>query len=277
MPTTDELDRVRAEQTAVWDAVSAGWSRWSADIERAASAVSGLLGRLGGVRPGHAVLDFGTGIGEPALTVAEMAGPIGRVVGVDLSPAMIELARARAAGRDGVEFVVGGIESAPGGQDVVLSRWVLPLTPDPEATLRALRGVLVPRGVLAAAVWGPPPSVPLIALGFATVSAHFALGPPPAGPGPFALSDPALLERTATAAGFRDAEVTELAVGFTLDSPDAFADFTVDVLPPRLRGLVDTDPAGVRQALRAAADARRTPAGDVDLTSVCLCLRAVAP
>lgn len=274
--TTEELDRVRAEQTAVWDAVSEGWAHWTADFERAASAVSELLVRLGGVRPGHRVLDFGTGLGNPALTAADVAGPTGRVVGVDLSPAMIEGARARAAGRAGVEFVVGGVEVAPGGQDVVLSRWALPLTGDPRATLGALRAALVPGGVLAAAVWGPPPFVPMIALGFAAVSAHLALDPPPGGPGPFALADPATLRDATAAAGFRDVEVTEHVVGFTLDSPAAFASFTLDVLPPRLRTLVDSAPDGVRQALEQAAERRLTPAGEVDLTSVCLCVRAVA-
>ncbi|TVT61476.1 class I SAM-dependent methyltransferase [Amycolatopsis rhizosphaerae] len=276
-PTTDELDRIRAEQTAVWNAVSEGWSRWSADFERAASAVSELLIRMGGVRPGHSVLDFGTGLGDPALTAADVTGPTGRVVGVDLSPAMIELARTRAAGRDGVEFVVGDADAAPGGQDVVLSRWALPLTGDPEATARALRAALVPGGVLAAAVWGRPPSVPMIALGFATVADHLALDPPPpGGPGPFALADPAVLRDTVAAAGFRDVEVTEHVVGFTLDSPDAFARFTLDVLPPRLRRLADSVPKGVRRALEEAAERRLTPAGEVDLTSVCRCVRAVA-
>lgn len=275
-PTTEELHRIRAEQAAVWDAVSTGWSHWSADLERAASAVSELLVRLGGVRPGYSVLDFGTGLGEPALTAARMAGPTGRVVGVDLSPAMIELARARAAGRVGVEFVVGDVEAAPGGQDVVLSRWVLSLTGDPLATLRALRDRLVPGGVLAAAVWGAPSSTPVVALGFATVADHLALDPPPpGGPSPFALADPVLLRDVTAAAGFRDVEVTEHAVGFTLDSPQAFARFTLDVLPPRLRRLVDTDPAGVRRALESVAERRRTLAGEVDLTSVCLCVRAV--
>jgi enediyne biosynthesis protein CalE5 len=84
--TTAELDRIRTEQTAVWDAVSSGWLTWADEFERAASAISAELVRLGGVRAGHSVLDFGTGLGEPALTAARMTGPTGRVVGVDLSP-----------------------------------------------------------------------------------------------------------------------------------------------------------------------------------------------
>ncbi|WP_007023582.1 class I SAM-dependent methyltransferase [Saccharomonospora iraqiensis] len=276
-PTTEELERIRAEQTAVWDAVSDGWARWRADFERAASAVSDILIRKAGVRSGDSVLDFGTGLGEPALTAAEVVGATGRVVGVDLSPAMIDIAGSLAAGRDGVEFAVGGVEAAPGGHDVVLSRWVLSLTGDPTATLCDLRTALRPGGVLTAAVWGPAPSVPMIALGFGAVSEHFTLDPPPpGGPGPFALAEAARLREVTAAAGFRDIEVTQHDVGFTLDSPNAFARFTVDVLPPWLRRLADGDPEGVRKALERAAEAHLTPAGEVDLTSTCLCVRAVA-
>lgn len=275
--TTHERDRIRAEQTAVWDAVSDGWHMWTAEFERAASSISRLLVRLAEVRPGQSVLDFGTGLGEPALTAASMVGPTGRVVGVDLSPAMVELARVRAAGREGVEFVVGDVDAVPGGNDVVLSRWALPLTADRGVALRALRAALVPGGVLAAAVWGPPPSVPMIALGFATVSRYLALdAPPPGGPNPFSLADPELLRDTVAAAGFHDVDVTEHVVGFVLDSPEDYARFTLDTLPPRLRDRVAEDREGVRQALVEAVAQRRTDDGRVSLPCTCWCVHAVS-
>lgn len=275
--TIDELDRIRAEQTIVWDAVSEGWRAWADEFESAASSVSRLLIRLGGVREGQSVLDFGTGLGEPALTAAEVVGPTGRVVGVDLSPAMVASARGRAGAGFNVDFVVGDVDAVPGGHDVVLSRWALPLTGDHEAALRALRAALLPGGVLAAAVWGPPASVPMIALGFATVSRHLALDPPPpGGPGPFALADPVLLHDTVANAGFRDVEVTEHVVDFGLVSPDAFARFTLATLPPRLRERVAQDPDGVRRALVEAAAQRLDGDGHVALPSTCLCVRAVA-
>jgi SAM-dependent methyltransferase len=281
MPTTGELDRTRAEQTATWDAVSAGWLAWSEDFERAAAPVSAELLRLGGVRAGQSVLDFGTGLGEPALTAAGVVGPTGEVVGVDLSPRMVERARDRAAGRPGVRFLVGGVEAVPGGHDVVLSRWALPFAGDRPALLGALRAALRPGGVLAAAVWGPPPEVPMIALGFGALSRLLALDPPPPGPGPFTMADPDALRAEVAAAGFGEVAVTEVVVDFRLPSAEAFADFTLDVLPPRLRGVLhdrygDAGHADVRHALVEAAGPFRTDDGGVRLPSRCLLVRAVA-
>lgn len=277
MPTVDELEQVRADQTAIWDAVSDGWLAWSDEFEGAAGAVSAELVRLAGVRPGQSVLDYGTGLGEPALTAAHVVGENGEVVGVDLSPRMVARARERAPG---VRFLVGGTEVVPGGHDVVLSRWVLPLAADRAGLLRDLRAALRPGGVLAAAVWGPPAEVPMIALGFGVLAGLLELPPPPPGPGPFALADPAVLREEVAAAGFGEVVVSEVVVGFRLAGPEAFADFTLDVLPPRLRGLLrgrygDERHPEVLAALAAAADRFRVD-GCLHLPSRCLVVRAVA-
>src|SRR5687768_9249315 len=88
----------KAAQRANWNALSGGWESWQDRFETAAAPVTEMLLGLGGVRPGQTVLDVGTGIGEPALTVARIVGPTGRVTGVDLAPEMIARARRRAAG-----------------------------------------------------------------------------------------------------------------------------------------------------------------------------------
>ena len=281
MSTVDDQDQVRADQIATWDAVSDGWLAWTAEFERAAGAVSAELLRLGGVRPGQSVLDYGTGLGEPALTAADVVGPTGEVVGVDLSPRMVARARERAAGRQGVRFLVGGPEVVPGGHDVVLSRWVLPLAADRVGLLRALRAALRPGGALAAAVWGPPAEVPMIALGFRVLSGLLELPPPPPGPGPFALADPSALRDEVVAAGFREVVVGEVVVDFRLAAPDAFADFALDVLPPRLRGALrdrygDERHPEVLSALADAAGRFRADDGGLRLPSRCLLVRAVS-
>ncbi|WP_199444305.1 class I SAM-dependent methyltransferase [Umezawaea beigongshangensis] len=281
MSKVDDRDQVRADQIATWDAVSDGWLAWTAEFERAAGAVSAELVRLAGVRPGQSVLDYGTGLGEPAFTVADTVGPTGEVVGVDLSPRMVARARERAAGRRGVRFLVGGPEVVPGGHDAVLSRWVLPLAADRVGLLRALRAALRPGGTLAAAVWGPPAEVPMIALGFRVLAGLLELPPPPPGPSPFALADPTALRDEVAAAGFREVLVTEVVVDFRLAAPDAFADFALDVLPPRLHGALrerygDAHHPEVRSALVGAVDGFRTDDGGLSLPSRCLLVRGVA-
>ncbi|MGY5050621.1 class I SAM-dependent methyltransferase [Streptomyces sp. 900105755] len=101
------------------------------------------------------VLDLGCGTGSLALLAAEQGH---RVTGVDSSPAMVERARAKLAGRDAV-FLPGDAAAPPVGErlfDVVLVRHVLWALPDPARVLRHWRGLLRPGGrfVLVEGVWG---------------------------------------------------------------------------------------------------------------------------
>ncbi|MFD3620180.1 class I SAM-dependent methyltransferase [Streptomyces sp. NPDC058676] len=101
------------------------------------------------------VLDLGCGTGSLSLLAAEQGH---RVTGVDRSPAMVDLARAKLAGRDAV-FLVGDAAEPPVGKerfDVVLVRHLLWALPDPDRALRHWRELLRPGGrlVLVEGVWG---------------------------------------------------------------------------------------------------------------------------
>ena len=101
------------------------------------------------------VLDLGCGTGSLSLLAAEQGH---RVTGVDRSPPMVDLARAKLAGRDAV-FLVGDAAAPPVGEqrfDVVLVRHVLWALPDPRRALRHWRELLRPGGrlVLIEGVWG---------------------------------------------------------------------------------------------------------------------------
>ncbi|WP_446034309.1 class I SAM-dependent methyltransferase [Streptomyces olivaceus] len=105
-------------------------------------------------RPGD-VLDLGCGTGSLSLLAAEQGH---RITGVDLSPAMVELARTKLAGRDAV-FLTGDAAAPPVGEqrfDTVLVRHVLWTLPDPGRALRYWRELLRPEGrlVLVEGVWG---------------------------------------------------------------------------------------------------------------------------
>ena len=101
------------------------------------------------------LLDLGCGTGSLSLLAAERGY---RVTGVDLSPPMIELARAKVTGH-GAVFHVGDAAAPPVGEqlfDVVLVRHVLWTLPDPGRVLRHWQGLLRPGGrlVLVEGVWG---------------------------------------------------------------------------------------------------------------------------
>jgi arsenite methyltransferase len=108
---------------------------------------------LGRLQPGEHVVDVGSGAGIDSLIAARTVGPEGRVVGVDMTPAMLDKARAAAAeaGLANVEFRQGYGEALPvadGWADVVISNGVLNLMPDKHAGLAEMGRVLKPGGRL---------------------------------------------------------------------------------------------------------------------------------
>ncbi len=108
---------------------------------------------LGVLREGERVVDVGCGAGIDSLIAGRMVGPSGEVVGVDMTPAMLQRARAGAAmgGFTHVRFHEGLAESLPvpdGWADVVISNGVLNLFPDKFAGVQEMARVLKPGGRL---------------------------------------------------------------------------------------------------------------------------------
>jgi arsenite methyltransferase len=108
---------------------------------------------LGRIEPGAVVLDLGCGAGTDLLIAAQMTGPTGRVIGVDMTASMLERARASAdeMGMDNVELHESLIESLPlddASVDVVISNGVIDLVPDKGAVLDEIDRVLRPGGRL---------------------------------------------------------------------------------------------------------------------------------
>jgi SAM-dependent methyltransferase len=103
------------------------------------------------VREGDVVLDIGSGAGIDCLIAAEKVGPAGRVIGLDMTPAMIEKARAntRQAGVTNVEFRLGDAENMPvddANVDWVISNCVINLAPDKPRVFSEVYRVLKPGG-----------------------------------------------------------------------------------------------------------------------------------
>lgn len=108
---------------------------------------------LGRIEPGEVVLDLGCGAGTDLLIAAQMTGARGRAIGVDMTPAMLEQARASAAaiGLTNVELHEALIEAVPiddASIDVVISNGVIDLVPDKEAVFDEIDRVLKPGGRL---------------------------------------------------------------------------------------------------------------------------------
>lgn len=108
---------------------------------------------LAGLQEGEVVVDLGSGGGIDCFLAAARVGANGRVIGVDMTPEMIELARRNAekAGASNVEFRLGEIEHLPiadATADVVISNCVINLAPDKAPVLAEAHRVLAPGGRL---------------------------------------------------------------------------------------------------------------------------------
>jgi arsenite methyltransferase len=103
------------------------------------------------VKPGDVVLDLGSGAGLDVLLASKKVGPKGKVIGLDMTPEMIEKARENAskAGAENVEFRYGEMEDMPvedGCVDWIISNCVINLSPDKKKVFQEAFRVLKPGG-----------------------------------------------------------------------------------------------------------------------------------
>jgi len=104
-----------------------------------------------GLKPGEVVLDVGSGAGFDAFLSAAQVGESGKVIGIDMTPEMVEKARANAQRLNitHAEFRLGEIEKLPvetGSVDVVISNCVINLSPDKSAVFAEIHRTLKPGG-----------------------------------------------------------------------------------------------------------------------------------
>ena len=206
-----------AWQTGVWNRISSIYVR---EIDRRfASVVEALVSRAA-LHAGEQVLDLGTGTGAVAQRAATIVGPSGRAVGVDISAAMLALARHSAASLDlgNLTFLEGRAEAIPAEDatfDVVVACLSMMCVVDREAAARQIARVLKPGGRFVATVWAGPEQCDIVL--FQQTAGRYADPPPVPGVGPGALADAKGFLRQLDAAGIRARVETE-TLGF--DFPD---------------------------------------------------------
>lgn len=225
---------------------------------------------LADVRPGARVLDVATGGGGTALSAATRVGSAGHVLGTDISPQMIDAARAaaQAAGVGNVDFRVVDADEPdlpPASFDAAVCRYALNFLFDLDAALEGILRALVPGGRFAACTVGPPEELPFATLIMGALVEALDVpppdAPPPGAPHFFSLSEPRLLSDALTRAGFSDVRTERLEYGGSFESGVELARWTV-AINPFFKALVDAQPDRREAALTAIARAAEERYGE---------------
>jgi SAM-dependent methyltransferase len=211
MPANEQpvAEQNRAQEQA-WDGDEGQiWAEHADFFETSVREHQAALMAAARITSGERVLDVGCGTGGSSLEAAAAAGP-GRVLGIDLSAAMLERARAAAAasGLSNVTFVRGDAQIwpfDPASFDVVISRTGAMFFADQVAAFSNIGRALRPGGRLALVSWREPQANEWIASFAGAMTLGRGLDPPPPGaPSPFAHADPARVRQILGDAGFDD-------------------------------------------------------------------------
>ena len=201
------------DEIAYWN--NEGGARWKANAERVAvilEPVSEKLLAVADPKPGERVLEIGCGTGPMLDALAARIGPNGKLVALDVSSMLLEVAREKHATKANVEFLLADAQTHGFGAerfDLVLSQFGVMFFADPVAAFRNVRRALLPQGRVVFACWRDISANPFF---FVPVGAAKPFAPPqpptdPNGPGPFAFAERARLERILSDAGYSTIEI----------------------------------------------------------------------
>jgi SAM-dependent methyltransferase len=203
---SETLDRSARQQGELWSAAGEDWAELLAPT---VSTVWGPVLDIARVTRGTRVLDVGCGSGD-VLAQARLRGAT--VSGIDLASTLLEIAGDRLPDAD---LHLGDMEDLPFEDDAfdsVVSLNSLMFADDPVEALREARRVLAPDGRLAVGLWAEEEINEFRYVVQALVS---VLPEPPEGGGPFALSEPGVLEEVIEAGGFEPVEKRRVPSPFT--------------------------------------------------------------
>ncbi len=218
-----------------WERAAAGWGRTADRLRAHGMPVSMWMLDSAALQPGERVLELAAGPGDTGFLAAELVEPGGRLICSDSAPAMLGIAKQRAAaqGITNVEFMeltMEWLDLPTASVDVILCRWGLMLSADPAGALQEWRRVLAPGGRLALAVWDAPDANPWTTIPADVLAAlRFTEPPDRGGPGMFALADAGRLDALLADAGFVERTVQPVTLERAYESVDAWIAETAEV------------------------------------------------
>ncbi|MEO1467975.1 MAG: class I SAM-dependent methyltransferase [Pseudomonadota bacterium] len=242
-----------------WDGqLGRDWAERAGALERQLAPVATLALGLLDAAPGERIIDLGCGHGPTTEALALAVGPSGRVTGIDISPELAAMARARLERHAQAEVVLADAAThafAPGACDALFSRMGCMFFEDAAAAFTNLRAALRPGGRVVLACFRGMEANPwaMLPVRLAEPVLGPAVASTPGLPGPFGWAASRVFEPALKAAGFHDIAWAAHDRRFALslgDDPD----------PCRRAAalMIGMGPLGRR--LRALSEAERAPA-----------------
>lgn len=241
-----ELEQIREQQKESWNKFSPGWKKWDEMTMAFLKPMGDEIIRSLELKEHHAVLDVATGTGEPGLTIASIVKK-GRVVGIDLSEGMLQVAKENAfkRGITNYETRVADVTSLPFADrtfDAVSCRFGFMFFPDMLLALKEMARVLKPGGRLATSVWNVPEKNFWVTAIMGTISSMMQLPPPPPGaPGMFRCAQQGVMTGLFRQAGFSNVAEKEVPGKLPCGTAEVYWNLMTEVGAPIVAALSKAD------------------------------------
>jgi SAM-dependent methyltransferase len=271
VPNDLRIEQVKKAALVEWEAMAPGWDRRREYLREFSQPVTDWMVARLDPQPGQTILELGAGTGETGFAAARMIGETGHLISTDLPPAMVEVARRRAAelgiGNAGFRVTdAQAMDLQSDSVDGILCRWAYMLMPDPAAALAESRRVLRPGGKLSLAVmagpkvnpWASTVAMSIVGLGLIPPIDVKAAG------GVFSLADPEDLRNILLGAGFEHVELDQTEFHLLFSDFEDYWSFVREfagAVAILLRSFTDGERAAVHDRTEQAAEPFRTAEG----------------
>ena len=254
------------QQRKLWDQAAPGWKKWDGFTMEFLNPIGEKILDAALLKDGYYVLDVATGTGSPGLNAAKRI-PKGKVIGIDLSEEMVNLAneKARKLGIKNYEariYNAGDLPFDDNSFDAVVCRFGIMFFPDMLSGLKELVRVLKPGKRVSLSVWNVPEKNPWTAVR-ETIHEMLDLPLPPVdAPGMFRCSKPGTLTSLFNEAGLKDVKEIEVTGKINFDSAEQYWNFTTEVAAPITMALAKADEATRERVKQTTINAIKAEANE---------------